>query len=99
MAHSHSPLPPEVKHEGLGTKGLTIKQYSDIEYVQKQGLSIDYPDLSCSEALKVSDLETLKCRREKFCKKDFHQNARSQPQVKLHVAPRKNSQQITQIHQ
>ena len=44
--------------------GLTQKQTSDIERVQKRCLKLIYPHLSYSDALEISGLEKLETRRE-----------------------------------
>ena len=62
--------------------GLSKKQSSDMEKVQKRCLKLIYPTLSYNEALKEAHLETLSDRREKQTQKLFQEMKR--PDHPLH---------------
>ena len=53
--------------------GLTKKQSSDIERVQKRCLKLIYPHLSYAESLQTSELEKLQIRREALTKNMFNE--------------------------
>ena len=61
---------------------LTVDQDKSLEQVQKRALSIVYPELSYSQALEKSHLDTLKHRRDTMCRSFF--SAMQNKDHKLH---------------
>ena len=70
--------------------GLTKAQSDDLERVQRRCLKIIYPELSYSDALFVSGLEELSCRRENLVRAVFNE-IKSPTHVLNHLLPLKNS--------
>ena len=52
--------------------GLTIEQHDLLENIQARALKIAYPTHEYSQALKESDIPTLKARRTDLCKRLFN---------------------------
>ncbi len=74
--------------------GLTVKEFSDLEGVQKRVMRIIWPDLRYSEALDRAGLERLDIRRENCVRQTVE--AMSDPCHILHdLLPRKIADRIT----
>ena len=70
--------------------GLTQEQSDMLEHIQKRALHVAYPDKDYVEALAVSELYTLKERREVQCKK-FFQNMTDDSHKLNHLLPKKRN--------
>lgn len=74
--------------------GLTSKESSDIEGVQRRVLRIVWPDLGYNEALNRAGLERLDVRREKFVRETFEM-VKEPGHVLYDLLPKKSNRRTT----